>query len=104
MHCGLSVYNHMIKAARRAKIVSAFVLRLLLRVWSAKTRRPPKLSPMADDAITRGGIGSLVSPLYICGMYINMFKYVSHYCRAFATGRITAHHTTPLDVQLYIRA
>ena len=27
----------------------------------------PKLSPMADDAITQGGIWGLGSPLYICG-------------------------------------
>ena len=44
--------NHALKAAQRMKIVSAFVLRLLLRV--------------ADDAITQGGIGSLVSLVYIC--------------------------------------
>ena len=57
--------NHMLKAVPRALIVSAFVLHLLLRVWTAKTQRP-----MADDAITRGGIGSLVSLVYICGDYI----------------------------------
>ena len=28
----------------------------------------PKLSPMTDEAITWGGIGSLVSALYICGV------------------------------------
>ena len=32
----------------------------------------PKLSRMADDAITLGGIGSLVSPLYICGYMSNI--------------------------------
>ena len=32
--------NNTLKAARRAKIVSAFVLHLLLRVWWAKTQRP----------------------------------------------------------------
>ena len=31
--------NYALKATRRAKIMSAFVLRLLLRVWWAKTRR-----------------------------------------------------------------
>ena len=31
-------------------------------------RKTPKLSPMADDAITRSGIGSLVSLVYICGV------------------------------------
>ena len=33
----------------------------------------PKLSPMADDAITRGGIGSLVSLVYICGFELDGF-------------------------------
>ena len=37
--------NNTLKAARHAKIVSAFVLRLLLRVWSAKTRRPSNWAP-----------------------------------------------------------
>ena len=31
-----------------------------------KNPKTPKLSPMADYAITRGGIGSLVSLVYIC--------------------------------------
>ena len=46
---------------RRAKIMNVFVLRLSLRVQLAKTRRPPKLSPMADDTITWGGLGDLGS-------------------------------------------
>ena len=37
--------NHAFKAAWHAKIVNAFVFRLLLRVWSAKTRRLPNWSP-----------------------------------------------------------
>ena len=32
----------------------------------SKNPKSPKLSPMADNAITRGGIGSLVSLVYIC--------------------------------------
>ena len=52
--------NHALKAAQRTKIVSAFVLRLLLRVVG-KNLKTSKLSPMADNAITQGGIGSLVS-------------------------------------------
>ena len=52
--------------ARRAKIVNAFVLRLFLHVRSAKIRsEDPKLSPLADDAITRGGIGGLGSLLTV---------------------------------------
>ena len=31
-----------------------------------KTQKTPKLSPMADDASTWGGIRGLESPLYIC--------------------------------------
>ena len=37
-----------------------------------KNPKTAKLSPMADDAITRGGVGSLVSPLYICGSNANL--------------------------------
>ena len=32
-----------------------------------KDPNTPNLSSMADYAITRGGIGGLGSPLYICG-------------------------------------
>ena len=35
-----------------------------------KNPNTPKLSPIADDAITRGSIRSLVSPLYICDTLI----------------------------------
>ena len=38
-----------------------------LPVWSAKTWKPPILSPMADAVITLGCIWGLGSPLYICG-------------------------------------
>ena len=31
-----------------------------------KSPKTPKLSPTADDAITRGGIGGLGSPVYVC--------------------------------------
>ena len=34
-----------------------------------KNPKTPILSPMADNAITRGGIGSLVSLVYICGNF-----------------------------------
>ena len=56
-------------AALRTKIVDALVLHLFLRAWLAKT---PNLSTMADDAITRGGIGGLGSPAYI---------YMESYCQ-----------------------
>ena len=34
-----------------------------------KNPKTPKLSPMADDAITRGGIGSLGYLMYICAVH-----------------------------------
>ena len=37
-----------------------------------KNKKTPKLSPMADDAIKRGGIGCLVSLVYICGSCSNL--------------------------------
>ena len=44
--------------ARRTKIVNASVFCLLLHVWAEKkTKTKPKLSSMADIAITRGGQG-----------------------------------------------
>ena len=59
--------NHTLKAAQHTKIVSAFVLRLILRVCRQKPENP-QIEPMADDAIIRGGIGSLVSTLCICAL------------------------------------
>ena len=44
-----------------------FVLHLFLCVWSGKNPKTPNMSPMADDAITQGGIQGLVSPVYNCG-------------------------------------
>ena len=35
-----------------------------------KNQKTPNLSPMVDDAITRGGIRSLGSPVYIYGLSI----------------------------------
>ena len=32
-----------------------------------KNPKTPNLNPMADDAITRGGIQGLGSPMYVCG-------------------------------------
>ena len=34
-----------------------------------KNPKTTKLSPMAEDAIAQGGIGSLVSLVYICAKY-----------------------------------
>ena len=53
-----------INATWHAKFVDALVLRLLCMRENLKT---PKLSPMADNAIIRGGIGSLGSLVYIYG-------------------------------------
>ena len=43
--------NHALKAVQREKIMSAFV----------NDPKTPKFSPMADDTITQGAIGSLES-------------------------------------------
>ena len=61
MHCGLSLKTN----TRRIKIVKASFLRLLLRVVG-KNPKTPKLSPWLMTPITRGGVGSLVSLVYIC--------------------------------------
>ena len=53
----------------------------------SKNLKTPKLSPMADDAITWGGIGGLGSPVYICGPNSEVphqslhFHFVSICCR-----------------------
>ena len=49
-------------AAQRSQIMDAFVLACVV----GKNLKTPNLSPLADDAITRGSIQSLGSPLYIC--------------------------------------
>ena len=46
----------------RICIVLAFVCMV------SKNPKTPNLSPMANDAITRGGLG-LGSPMYICAFY-----------------------------------
>ena len=77
MYCGLSVNDkHARNAARREKIVDAFCLHLFLTVWLAKIQYP-NCSAMADNTITRGGIGVLVSPFYICGPYTCLLRHQS---------------------------
>ena len=47
-------------AAWCANFVNTFILRLFLRVcW--QNHKDPQIEPMADDSITRGGIGGLGS-------------------------------------------
>ena len=64
--------NRTLKAAWRAKIVSAFVFAFAFACVVCKNLKTPKLSTMAEDAITWGGIGILVSTLYICG-FVSLF-------------------------------
>ena len=45
-----------------------------------KNPKTPKLSPMAGDAITRGGIGGLGSLVYICGSISNRLQQMLQYC------------------------
>ena len=47
----------------RERICCAFAFVCVI----GKNLKTPKLSPMADDAITRGGIGGLGSLVYIYG-------------------------------------
>ena len=61
-------------APRHAKIVNAFV-HLFLRVIG-KNPKTLKLSPMADEAITRGGIGSLGS---LVPLYLSFQAYLPHH-------------------------
>ena len=51
----------------RGRICFAFVLRKC--GWQKS--KYPQFEPMADDAITQGGIRGLGSPLYICGCYLS---------------------------------
>ena len=68
--------KHAQNAAECAKIVDAFVLHLFFEYVISKNPKTPNLSPMADDAITRGGIQGLGSPAYICGP--NTHKHTTH--------------------------
>ena len=56
---------------KRAKIVNVFVLRVFCVCGQQKPENP-KLSPMADDAIKRGGIGGLGSLVYIGGYQLSL--------------------------------
>ena len=57
MYCGLSV-----KREDRERICFAFPLVFVCRQKPEDSQTEPR----ADDAITRGGIGDLVSLVYIC--------------------------------------
>ena len=48
-----------------------------------KTPKTPNLSPMADNAITRGGIRGLGSPLDICGQ-LSISKFFEKFYLLFA--------------------
>ena len=55
-----------------------FLVFVFLHVWLAKIQKTPKLSPMAEDTITRGDIGGLGS-LYICGWSLVLLGHLT-YC------------------------
>ena len=67
IYCDLSVKIHTCKRCTvredRGRICFAFVFACVV----GKNPKTPNLSPMADNAITRGGIQCLGSPLYIYG-------------------------------------
>ena len=72
-----------------------------------KTRRPPKLSTMADDAITRGGIGSLLSLVYICVIRAFTLKKTHPFtqCRKFDAEPFTIWILSGLRIRIdWIRA
>ena len=80
MYCGMSdvsMKTHVKRCAShedREHICFAFAFACVV----GKNLKTPKLSPMADNAITQGGIiGNLVSLvyMYICGLFI-LWKYV----------------------------
>ena len=59
--------------------------------WRQNTQTP-KLSPMAEEAIKRGGIASLVSLVYICGADPGLSHHVQEYC--YSIGCKSLLHTT----------
>ena len=59
--CGVKINTR--KTPHGAKIGDAFVFACVV----GKIPKTPNLNPMADKAITRGGIQGLGSSLYICG-------------------------------------
>ena len=72
MYCGLSMKIKMRKTLHGTRRSWTYFVCVCFHVcaWSAKTWIPLNLSPMADDAITWGGIQGLGSPLYrpICAL------------------------------------
>ena len=72
MYCGLSVLKQSHTKSRvvcedRERICFAFVFACVV----GKNLKTPKLSPLADDAITRGSIGISVSTVEV-SMSINV--------------------------------
>ena len=72
------VWNkHALNAARHPKIVNPIVLHLVLHVLSAKTRRPQIEPHRWQCHYMGGGIGSLVSLVYICEQISKDYRYSS---------------------------
>ena len=86
MYYGLSLkIKHAWNAARHAKIVDAFCLRLFPRVWSAETwPEYPQLELHGWRRHYTGGIGVLGSPFYILVKVIQSSLHwitMKYYCR-----------------------
>ena len=64
MYCGLSMK---INTCERAKIVDGVLFAFVSSCVIVINPNAPNWSSMADNAITRGSIGVLGSPFYICG-------------------------------------
>ena len=56
----------------RERICFAFIFGCVV----GKNPKTPKLIPIADDANTWGGIGGLVSLVYICELYLFLCCYL----------------------------
>ena len=68
MYCSLSVKINMHEILHGPEGLWMHFVCICLRVWSAKPEYP-SWNSMTDDTVTRGGIGVLESPFYICGMH-----------------------------------
>ena len=78
IYCGLSVKINTCKCRTAFKDRGNICIAYVFGVCGRQNPKTPHLSPMADDAITRGGIGGLGSPVYIYGLYPRIIVSKSH--------------------------
>ena len=63
--------KHALKVRMACENCGGFCFVFVFACVVVKNPRTPNLSPMADNAITRGSIRGLGSPLYVCGCDIS---------------------------------